>query len=114
MLEFLKEFSKENHDAIFFLPGDKKGSIKIEGATYKNPGEVIGGSNIGDAYHIILFKEDEETEELYNVDSFEGIFIDPLEYMSSLITQDWYGIVARKTTTSTDFIQKTFDKLLNV
>ena len=55
MLDFLKEFSKDGHDAIFFLPGDKEDDLHIEGATYKNPGDKIGGNSMGDEYHVILF-----------------------------------------------------------
>ena len=68
MLDFLKEFSKENHDAIFFLPGDKKDQVTIEGVSYKNPGDAVGGSAMGGTYHVILFKEDTKTDTLYNVD----------------------------------------------
>ena len=114
MLDFLKEFSNDKPDAIFFLPGDKEDQIQIEGATYKDPGENIGGSSMGHAYHVILFKEDSETEKLYDVDRFDAIFVDPFEYISGLIPQHWYGVIARKTTTSNNFIQKTFDKLQEV
>ena len=114
MLDFLKEFSKENHDAIFFLPGDKEDQVQIEAATYKDPGEDVGGSQMGNAYHVILFKEDTKTDTLYNVDRFDAIFVDPFEYISGLIPQNWYGVIARKTTTSNTFIQKTFDKLKEV
>lgn len=112
MLEFLKEYSKEEHDAIFFLPGDKEDQITIEGATYRDPGEKVGGSVMGDSYHVILFKESPETEELYDVDRFDAIFSDPLEYISGLIPQNWFGVIAKRTTTSEDFIQKIFDKMI--
>jgi hypothetical protein len=112
MLEFLKEFSNDEHDAVFFLPGDKEDQIHIEVATYKNPGEKVGGSALGDAYHIILFKENKEG--VYDVDRFDAIFIKPFEYISNLIPQNWFGVLAKKTTTSEDFIQKTFDKISEV
>ena len=114
MLDFLKEFSKENHDAIFFLPGDKENQVQIEAATYKEFGKKVGGSVMGDSYHVILFKERPETEELYDVDKFEAIFSDPFEYISGLIPQNWYGVIAKQTTTSQGFIQKVFDKLQQV
>jgi hypothetical protein len=40
--------------------------------------------------------------------------MEPLEYISTLIKGDWYGIVARKTTTSQKFIDTIFDKLIEV
>jgi hypothetical protein len=109
MLDFLKELQGENFDALFFLPGDTKEQIHIEGALYKDPGEDIGGNSLGKQYHVILFKENEEG--IYDVDRFEAIFAEPLEYMSELIPANWYGIVAKKTTTSETFVQKVFDKL---
>ena len=110
MLDFLKGFNKDEHDAIFFIPGPKKDSIQIEGATYKEPGEKVGGSAMGDSYHVILFKEADDGE-LVDIDQFEAIFVDPLEYMSELIPQNWFGIMAKRTTTSNNFIQNTFAKL---
>ena len=68
---------------------------------------------MGDEYHVILFKEQEDGE-LYDVDKFEAIFADPYEYISNLITQNWFGILAKHTTTSDAFVQKTFDKLMKI
>ena len=110
MLDFLKEFNKDEHDAIFFIPGPKKDSIQVEGATYKIPGEKVGGSAMGDSYHVILFKE-ADNGDLVDIDQFDAIFTDPLEYISDLIPQNWYGIMAKRTTTSNNFIQNTFAKL---
>jgi hypothetical protein len=112
MLDFLKDFNKDEHDAIFFLPGEQKDSVQIEAATYKNPGEKLGGSTMGDSYHVILFKEAKDGE-LVDVDQFEAIFTDPFEYISELIPKQWYGIMAKRTTTSNNFIQNTFAKLMN-
>jgi len=111
MLDFLKELKGEEHDAILFLPGDKKDQIHIESATYKNPGQNLGNSEMGNAYHVIIFKEDNDVEGIYGVDRFDAIFIDPLEYISGLIPKQWYGVVARKTTTSNNFIETVFAKL---
>ena len=113
MLEFLKVLKEDDHDAYFFLPGPKKDSIHLEGATYKDAGESVGGNDIGESYHVILFKEDDDGE-LVDIDMFDAIFADPLEYMSGLIPSGIFGIMARKTTTSNNFIQKTFDKLQKI
>jgi hypothetical protein len=109
MLDFLKELQKENFDALFFLPGDKKDQLHIEGAVYKDPGESVGGNELGKEYHVILFKEN--VDGIYNVDQFDAIFTEPLEYMSTLIPDNWYGVLAKKTTTSESFMKKVFDKL---
>ena len=113
MLEALKVLKEEEFDAFFFLPGPDEDTIHIEGAVYKNPGDKVGGSPMGDEYHVILFKENVEDDVLYDIDRFDAIFCDPLEYISQLIPSKWYGIIAKKTTTSDNFMQKTFDKLQN-
>lgn len=111
MLEKLQVLKEEDYDALFFLPGEEKDTIHLEGATYKDPGESLGGSSMGSSYHVILFQEDENGE-LFGIDKFEAIFADPLVYMSNLLPSGIFGIMAKRTTTSNNFIQKTFDKLI--
>jgi hypothetical protein len=111
MLDYLKVLKDEEHDAYFFLPGLTEDTIHLEGASYKDAGENVGHSEMGNAYHVILFKEAADGE-LTDIDMFDAIFMDPLEYMSGLLPAGIFGIMARKTTTSNSFIQKTFDKLM--
>lgn len=113
MLEYMKCLQDEDYDALFFLPGPHEDTVHLEGALYKEPGESIGSTDIGKAYHVILFQENEDTGELYNIDKFEAIFADPLEYMSGLLPSKIFGMMCKKTTTSNSFIEKTFDKLTN-
>lgn len=80
---------------------------------YKDGGTKIGGSELGDNFDIILFKEDMDGK-LIEPDRFEAILMEPLEYISNMIKSDWYGIVARKTTTSQKFVDAIFDKLIEV
>jgi len=110
MLDYLKPLKNENYDCLIFIPGEKPDSLHIEGSKYKEIGEKLDGSKLGDCYHILLYK-DNETEGLHSLDLFEGILMDPLEYASMLIPQDWYGMFAKKTTTSDEFINKAFDAL---
>lgn len=110
MLEFLKELDGSNHDAIFFVPGEEENEIHIETKSLLDPGEKLGGSEIGDSYHIILFKTDEENGPK-DLDRWEAILLNPLEYISTLIPQNWFGMVCRKTTTSGKFADDLFDKL---
>ena len=114
MLDFLKKLKEDPdgpYDAIFFLPGDKEDEIHIEGNLFKNAGEPIGGSEMGPLYEVVLFRDDKENDKLYAVDRFEAVFSDPYEYISNLIPQDWFGMIVKKTTTSSGFIQRIFDKL---
>ena len=114
MIEFLKELKKEDYDAVFFIPGPKEDSVHIEGSKYKKPGKKLGSSKfgLGDTYHVILFKEDENGN-VELLDLFEAVFSEPLEYISNMIEMDWYGLVCKKTTTSSTFVNEVFDKMNN-
>ncbi len=109
MLDFLEPLKKQNVDFFTFLAGENDGHIQVMGSEYANPGEKIGGSSLGDLYHIVLFRDSKVDREEYDeVDSFEAILTCPLEYASGLIPGGFYGIIAKKTTNS----HKIMDKLL--
>lgn len=110
MIEIPKELKHEPFDAFFFLPGEMDDTIHLESAIYKDSGEKVGGSSLGDSYHIILFREAEDGE-LVDVEQFNAVLIDPIGYLTRMLSINWYGIVARMTTTSEKFIKNTFDKL---
>lgn len=108
MLDFLKQI-KDNpdYDVIFFTPGEEDSQIEVSTRKYKQPGMVIDRGLAGDSFHIILFKENDNEEEnavIKHLDLFEAVLIEPLEYISELIPSDWYGVIARKTTTSKEFV----------
>ena len=99
MLDVLKPI--EEFDTIFFVPhpdGDDD-QVKIDIAQYKNKGEKIGGSEMGDLFEIIVFRLNEEYD-ITDLDRFDAILVEPKTYISRMIKEDWYGMVARKTTTS--------------
>lgn len=109
MLDYLQTLKEKKLDFFTFLAGDEEGRIDIMSSEYANPGEKIGGNTLGDMYHIVLFRDSKENPEEYDeVDDFEAILACPLEYASGLIPGGFYGIIARKTTTS----QKLVNKLL--
>ena len=111
MLESLKDIV--DYDVLFFIPTQEKDVMKVESCLYKNPGEQIGGSEIGPEYTVVLFKFDEENG-TYDHDSFDAILADPRIYISGLIPQDWYGLVARKTTTSKSFVDDIIAKIKDI
>lgn len=110
MLDFLKPLKNDKFDFLTFLDGDKENSIQILGQDYANPGEKIGGSDMGDAYHIVLFRCHETQDKYVDFDHFDAILPDPLEYISNLIPSGWLGIIAKKTTTSQKIIDKIVDR----
>ena len=60
MKEILNELRGKDYDAYFFYAGDEDGKVMIQSSTYKETGTKIGGNEIGDCYHIVLFRMDEE------------------------------------------------------
>ena len=112
MLDYLKHFKNDKYDFLTFLDNeDGKNSITVSSQEYNDPGEKVVGGQLGDSYHIVLFRS-HETEDLYvDVDCFSAILVDPLEYISGLIKSGFYGIVARQTTTSKPIIDRIVDKL---
>jgi hypothetical protein len=109
MIEFPEEMKKCKYDVLFFLPGTEEETIHLEQQVYKKPGKKLDGSALGDSYHIVLFKIRES--EMVDLDNFDAILIDPFTYISQLIPQNWYGFVAKKTTTSNKFLKSTLDNL---
>ena len=115
MLDFLKKMKDEEFDFLTFLEGEKEGSIEVIGTSYQDPGEPIDRGIMGDSYHIVLFRDHKTDKDKYSdVDSFDAVLVEPCEYVSRLITEGWYGIIARKTTTSRPIIDRLLDKFDNV
>lgn len=108
MLSVLKEI--KNFDTIFFVPHDEDDEqVKLEVARYKNFGQKVGGSELGDMFDIILFRLNENYN-IIDLDRFDGILIEPRTYISRMIKDDWYGMVTRKTTTSDPMADEVFAK----
>jgi hypothetical protein len=110
MLDYLKPLKGKSFDCLTFIPGEKENSLRVEGSDFVEPGEILCKHDLGDMYYILIYKEDEE-KGIHEVDLFEGILGDPLEYASKLIPNGWYGVFAKKTTTSGINIEKAFDTL---
>lgn len=108
MLPFLEEFKGQDNDVLQFLPGDDEGDIVLQSGKYIDEGTPIGGSTLGDAYHINLLKFNKEGDPEF--DSFDSILVDPLTYMSHIIPAGFYGIIARKTTTSKEANDDVYSK----
>jgi len=109
MLDFFRKL-KEPFDVLFFLPQpDDKDGVYLEAGRYAKRGKELNSTSVGPSWHIILFRNNENG--VYDKDEFEAVFSDPREYVSNLIPQDWYGFVARKTTTSKKFVKSAVDKL---
>lgn len=97
----------KEYDMIFFTPAEEDDETQVLSATYKNPGEKVKPGLAGDIFHIVLFRLNEmESENLVtDLEHFEGVLIEPKTYVSRMIKDNWYGVVARKTSTSQTLIE---------
>ena len=112
MLEFLKPLKEKNADTIAFFHADQEDTIQVRGQMYVNPGEPIGNSEMGYSYHIILVKDHtEDPEKFDHFDYFEAVLVCPLEYISGLIKEGWYGVIAKRTTTSNEYVDDVLDNI---
>lgn len=102
MLHYLQPMKDKVYDCFSFLPGEDDDTLSIEFGEYADENSIkVGGSELGDLYHIILYKY--KKDDKLDFDNFEAILGCPLEYASTLIPAGFYGIIAKKTTTSDTF-----------
>lgn len=106
------DFPKE-YDGFYFLPPDNDKTLGVNyhffnfKDEYKD-GTPIEGTTVGDKFHIVFFRRDENGEAVFD-DSFEAIFACPVTYVHGLIGTEIYGCVCRKT----DKSDKWFENYLN-
>ena len=109
MLKFLSDFKDKKFDVIYCVSSND-GGVDFYGHYYKGDVTRTEETEFGSKYHIILYKEDSKGL-LYNVDMFEAILTDPLEYLSGLLPSGWFGVFFKKTTVSDTIAQLTFDEM---
>lgn len=104
MNPIFKKIKEENCDAITFLPDPNKNEdTVIQGLTYKDKGQSVGCSSLGDLFDIILFRENEET--FYGNEQFEAILVCPYTYSEKMMNDGHFGMIARRTTTSPEVVE---------
>lgn len=107
MKEFLLPLKNKDFDGLNFYRNEDD-NIEINGFGYKNPGEKVGGTDLGDFYDIIIFSEDGPPK---MPERFQAILISPLDYISRMIDDGFLGIVAKVTTTSDTIMDEAFEQM---
>ena len=98
-----KKMKDAQCDAICFLPDSESAeNIVMQGLTYKEKGDTIGSSVMGDSYDIITFRG--YNGEYFNKDHFDAILVCPYTYGDKLVNEGYYGVIAKRTTTSSDMV----------
>lgn len=103
MKKVFQEMKKNNCDAITFLPRQSEIlDTEIHGLTYKDHGVKAEGSDIGDLFDITLFRK--KGGKFCDIERFDAILACPYTYANRLLDSNYYGIVAKKTSTSDNVV----------
>jgi len=108
----------EKYDGFTIIPIDVDGGIQtvfFQLSDESKEGAPIENSELGDKYHVVLFKYNYETGVLDFNDTFEAIFIDPLYYAKRLLPY-FFATFIRKTDKSVswfdDYILEVYQKVI--
>lgn len=86
----------KQYDGFIFTPGEEENSQVIRFIKlHKDCGKIIESTDLGEKYHVVFFKHDEEGN--FSIDeNFEATFSDPLTYVKNLINMPLGGTFIRK------------------
>ena len=102
---------KHELDGFYFIL-DEGNKLLFETFKYAKPGEVIG-NELGDMHHIVIYRED-EYDAVSAIEKFEAVLLDPVVYAKELLKAGYYGMISKKTTTSDEWADATWNMLINV
>jgi len=106
MLNELVEYKNTEYNVLFFTPVfDKTGysGYKISSYNLDDVGKPIIESKMGyPTYHIFLlkFNIDKDQVNFHFDEEFDGVLLEPLEYMSRLIQDKIFGVIIKKSENS--------------
>lgn len=106
MREFLRILHNKQFDGLNFYR-NARGELSVDGFEFKNFGEKLPGSEIGDLYDIIIFTENSPEEP----ERFKAILTSPIHYVSRMMDDGFLGVVAKATTTSDSFMNEIFEEM---
>ena len=103
----------KKYDGFYILPGDDDG-IKLSYFDFNDDfekGEKVGGTSVGDMYHVIFMKCGEDSLPILD-DHFEAVFAHPETYVKGLLGADIFGCFVRKTENSYKWVDDYLKRVL--
>jgi hypothetical protein len=112
MKEIFKKMKEAKCHAIAFLPSENpEEQAIIQGLHYKDHGEIVKTqSDIGDLYDIIIFRGDID-DGFGELEQFEAVLSCPFTYSDRMYHGNYFGIVAKKTSTSGEVVKSLLEKI---
>ena len=95
-------------DGIEFFKNNNEYTVNL--FDYKEKGEKVPGSDMGDFYHIIVMPSNHYGD--YVPEKTEAILTSPLHFVERLMNDNFVGVIAKVTTTSEDVMQKVLESLM--
>lgn len=102
------------YDGFYFQPTKDEEGVEFNYFKFnedKDRGYKVEITEMGDKYHIILWKSAEDGLPFID-DNYEAILIEPVVYAQHLVsgTIPMYGVIVRKTTESFKFVESYLEK----
>jgi hypothetical protein len=96
----------DEYDGINFFRNDED-EIEIVSFQFKESGDKIGGTSIGDLYDIMIFPEHPPKMP----EKFQAILSSPIDYIYNMIDNGFLGVISKVTTSSEKVVEEVFDGL---
>lgn len=106
----------KDYDGIYFTPGKNSSELVIRCWEFQANTEYAGskpieGNQIGNMYHIALFREDNDGHPMFD-DKYEAILGDPETYVKNLTGAGLYGCILKKTEKSSKWFEEYFKSIM--
>lgn len=112
-----EEFFGDKSNDVFKFHYDEEGNHVVSSFSYKERGEKLEGSDLGDLFEIIIIPQ----RPLKEPERFRAILISPMHYIKRLLNDGFIGFVGTATTNSTiafddleEKIREHYDQFVNM
>lgn len=102
-MELLQELKSKDFDGFMFMRSDE-GHLSIKAFEFKDPGEKVPGSSMGDCYDIIVAPQDLSSMP----DRFKAILVSPVDYLNRMFDDGFFGVICRATNKSDKGMSENF------